>query len=388
MRESKVCRTPFKTFFLAVAITLLTAAQALSHDVPAHLDPELLTGWRTWLHLTIQWTHLVAFALWLGLTAGTLLLGLEARLDHLLYTSWILFLLLLATGTYNMEWSAGIAETPSLLLLPLLDKIPYGVAYTVVLAVKIALYVLAILLSLVVTILHLKRRVDEARLRRIFLLLGSTLAVVITLAVSIVLFYHEVADLWPTRFHSLGGVMGPEGPRGQAVVGPEVPPPNDFRLLLTREAWIDIALRWAHLMGFGLWLGGMVLAVVFRDVFPKRFLWYSWTLLVIQVLSGVASMDRWTPFYLPPYVWNLSNLSQVRFGRSYTLFMAIKHVLVVAVISLMVFATIRYRRVSSTGETDQFSLRPFVVLNLLLGLAIGYIVIIILLLHEGVDHAL
>ncbi|MEK7342049.1 MAG: hypothetical protein AABZ69_07510, partial [Candidatus Binatota bacterium] len=135
-------------------------------------------------------------------------------------------------------------------------------------------------------------------------------------------------------------------------------------------------------------LGGIGVALVFGRVSPRRFLMYSWIVLITQGLSGIASMDRWTPFYLPPYVWNLSNLSQVRFGRSYTLFMAIKHVLVVAVISLMVFATIRYRRVSSTGETDQFSLRPFVVLNLLLGLAIGYIVIIILLLHEGVDHAL
>lgn len=387
MRALKLAKAS-KIFLLLAALTLLTPGDLLSHDAVRHLDPELLTGWRTWLHLTIQWTHLVAFALWLGLTAGTLLLGIKASLDHLLYSSWILFLVLLATGTYNMEWSAGISETPSLLLLPLLGKIPYGVTYTIVLAVKLALYLLVVLLTLIITILHLRRRMAEEKLRRIFLMLGSSLGITIALVTAVVLFYHEVADLWPTRFHSLGGVMGPEGPRGQAVVGPEVPPPNDFRLLLTREAWIDIALRWAHLMGFGLWLGGMVLAVVFRDVFPKRFLWYSWTLLVIQVLSGVASMDRWTPFYLPPYVWNLSNLSQVRFGRSYTLFMAIKHLLVVAVISLMVFATIRYRRVSSTGETDQFSLRPFVVLNLLLGLAIGYIVIIILLLHEGVDHAL
>lgn len=136
---------------------------AFAHDIAQHLDPELLTGWRTWLHLTIQWTHLLAFALWLGLTLGTLLLGMNPPQDYLLYSSWILFLVLLATGTYNMEWSAGIPETPSLFLLSLLKTIPYGVTYSVVLAVKWGLYVLAILLTLVITILHLQGRMAEAK---------------------------------------------------------------------------------------------------------------------------------------------------------------------------------------------------------------------------------
>src|SRR3989304_6243270 len=88
----------FKILLFAGALTLLVSSDALGHDVAEHLDPELLTGWRTWLHLTIQWAHLVAFALWLGLTAGTLMLGIKARLDELLYCSWILFLVLLASG--------------------------------------------------------------------------------------------------------------------------------------------------------------------------------------------------------------------------------------------------------------------------------------------------
>lgn len=377
------------TFLLLLLMFFLWPSNsALAHDVAEHLDPELLTGWRTWLHLTIQWAHLVAFALWLGLTAGTLLLGMRPPLDHLLYGSWILFLVFLATGTYNMEWSAGIAETPSLLLLPLLDKIPYGVAYTVVLAVKIALYVLAIILSLVVTILHLKRRVDETRLRRIFLLLGSTLAVVITLAVSIVLFYHEVADLWPTAVHSSGGVLGPEGPGGQTIMGQNLPPPNDFRLLTSRAAWMDIGVRCVHLLGFGLWLGGAAAALVFGPVSPARFLLVAWIALILQVFSGIISMQRWTPFYLPPYVWNLDGLSGIRFGRSYTLFMATKHVLVGLAISLVVFMTVRYQRFRSKLETKVFNLKPLVTVSLLIGLAIAYIMMIVLLLHEGIDHAL
>ncbi len=372
--------------FLAFVIFFLWSSNiAFGHDVAGHLDPELLTGWRTWLHLTIQWTHLVAFALWIGLTAGTLLLGIKPRLDQLLYSSWILFLVLFVTGTYNMEWSAGIPETPSLLLLPLLERIPYGVTYTLVLAVKLALFVLSILITLLVTLLHVGRKVTETKLSRCFLLSEASLAVTIALATAIVLFYHEVADLWPTATHSLGGVLGPEGPRGQAIVSPGTPPPNDFRLLITRGAWIDIAIRWLHLLGYGLWVGGSAWVLVFADASPQRFLLFSWILLGIQILSGIASMGRWTPFSLPPYIWNISGLSPIRFGRSYTLFMAAKHLLIVASLALLIVWTVRYLR--NKGAKD-LSVQPLVAVSLLLGLATGYIMMIVLLLHEGVDHAL
>ena len=229
-----------------------------------------------------------------------------------------------------MEWSAGISEIPSLFRLPLLDRIPYGVTYTVVLAVKLVLYVVAVLLTLVITVLHLGRRMGEERLRKIFVISGAALAVLTTLAASVVLFYHEAADLWPTPVHSLGGVMGPEGPRAQATANQEVPPPNDFGMLANRDAWIDIGLRWLHLVGFGLWLGGSAWVLCFGGVLAARYLLFSWLLLVVQIASGIASMERWTPFYLPPYIWNISGLSSIRFGRSYTLFMAAKHLLIVA----------------------------------------------------------
>ena len=380
-----MCDSLVRTLFPLVGLSLLTSTKALGHDVAQHLDPELLTGWRTWLHLTVQWTHLLAFALWLGLTAGVLLLGIKPRLDHLLYSSWILFLVFLATGTYNMEWSAGISETPSLFLLPVLDKIPYGVTYTVALAVKMVLYVTAVLFTLVITILHLRWRTDEERLRKIFLISGATLAVLITLATSVVLFYHEVADLWPTPIHSLGGVMGPEGPRGQNMVSQDAPPPNDSWLLTTRDAWMDIGFRWLHLLGFGLWLGGSAWVLCFGGVLAARYLLFSWLLLVVQIASGIASMGRWTPFYLPPYMWNLSELSSIRFGRSYTFFMAGKHLVVIASLALLIVWTVRYLR--NKGEKD-LSVQPLAAVSLLLGPAIGYIIMIVLLLHEGIDHAL
>ncbi len=93
-------------FYLLCGFLLLPADVAIAHETAEHLDPELLTGWSTWIHLTIQLIHLVAFSLWLGLTVGTLVLGLKPPLDYLLYSSWVLFLLLFATGKYNMEFSA------------------------------------------------------------------------------------------------------------------------------------------------------------------------------------------------------------------------------------------------------------------------------------------
>lgn len=50
---------------LTMVLVLLVAAPALAHE-GAHGDPELLNHWRAQTHLLFQWTHLVAFALWVG----------------------------------------------------------------------------------------------------------------------------------------------------------------------------------------------------------------------------------------------------------------------------------------------------------------------------------
>jgi hypothetical protein len=373
---------------LAFILFLCLPSTSIGHDVAEHLDPELLTGWRTWLHLTIQWTHLVAFALWLGLVVGTLVLKLKPRLDALLYSSWILVLVILATGSYNMEWSAGISETPSLLSLPLLEKIPYGVTYTILLAFKLGLYVLVVLIAFVITLLHLCTKLDKSFLRKAFVVSESVLAVLIAVATATVLFYHEVADLWPTPIHSLGGVVGPQGPRFNAVLSSNAAPPNDFRLLAISTAWIDITARWLHLLGFGLWLGGSAAAPVFGPVSRGRFLSVCWAAIVLQVLSGIANMKRWTPFDVPPYFWNLDYLSQIRFGRSYALFMAGKHSLVLVSMVLMTVWTVRYWRSRDQDGNVEVALRSLPGVTLCIGFVIGYIITIILLLHEGVDHAL
>lgn len=99
-------------------------------------------------------------------------------------------------------------------------------------------------------------------------------------------------------------------------------------------------------------------------------------------------MVRWTPFYVPPYVWNLTELSYIRFGRTYTLLLALKHILVLAAIALAGHFTVRYLKLRKNAGRDELDLRPFAFANCVLGLAVGYVMMIVLLLHEGVDHAL
>jgi hypothetical protein len=375
-------------FFLVIVVFFLWPSSIVfGNDIAEHLDPEILTGWRIWLHLTIQWIHLTAFALWFGLTAGTLLIGAKASLDQLLYSAWILVLVVLATGDYNMQYSAGIPEIPSPLLLSLLERIPYGATYTIILAFKLGFYVLAVLITLVVTVLHLCTRLNKSALSKAFLVSQSVLVVLIALATATVLFYHEVADLWPTPVHSLGGVVGSEGPRVQVVPKANTPPPNDFRLLVTSSAWSDISARFFHLLGFGLWVGTSAATLLFGAVAAARFLSILWFAFFLQVVSGIANMSRWTPFDVPPYIWNLDHLSHIRFGRSYALFMAAKHGLALVAIALMTIWAVRYGK-NSRRNAPEAPVRSLASATFCIGLVIGYIMMIILLLHEGVDHAL
>jgi len=66
-----------------------------------------------------------------------------------------------------------------------------------------------------------------------------------------------------------------------------------------------------------------------------------------------------------------------------------KHALVLVAIILMVIWTVRYgSRLRRQKGTVELGVRSLAGPTLGLGLVIGYIMMIILLLHEGVDHAL
>jgi hypothetical protein len=132
-----------------------------------------------------------------------------------------------------------------------------------------------------------------------------------------------------------------------------------------------------------------VVATVYPTVPLRRLLAYSWLWLGVQLLSGVVQMAVATPFALPPYLWNMEALHHIRFGRTYTVLMSIKHGLVLGVVGVTGLLTWRYQAIVRRGDmVKQATNRWFHAANLALGLAIAWVMIMLLLVHEGVDHAL
>jgi hypothetical protein len=368
-------------------------------DALAPFDPELFTGWQAWVHLSVQWGHLLGLPLWLGVLVAAWVFRVLA-LETLLSAGWAVLLLQGVSGAYNLEYSAGIPTAPSLLQWPMVGAYDFGRSYTAVLGVKQGLYGLAVLVILFVTAVHVcrAREADRTRLRTGYLAAQIVLGVLVALATTGVLVLHEAADVSPTPVHVLGGVMGLDGqpvsPAGQAL--PE--PYRSHALQSLSAGWhlirqprvlVDVVSRFAHLLSFGLWLGAMAVATVHRLVPLGTLLWYSWLWLGIQLLSGVVQMTVATPFALPPYLWNLEALHHVRFGWTYTVLMSIKHGLVLGVVGVTGLLTLKYRAAIRLGDVAKEATNRWChATNLALGLAIAWVMVMLLLVHQGVDHAL
>jgi hypothetical protein len=131
------------------------------------------------------------------------------------------------------------------------------------------------------------------------------------------------------------------------------------------------------------------MATVHPTISLKAFLGYSWLWLGVDLLSGVVQMAVAMPFTLPPYIWNLEALHHVPFGWMYTVLMAMKHGLVLAVVGVTGLLTLRYRATARGEDVSKGTMgRWLYAANLAMGLAIAWVMIMLLLVHEGVDHAL
>jgi hypothetical protein len=366
---------------------------------PASLDPELFTGWQVWVHLLVQWCHLLGLPLWFGVLVAAWVFR-ALTLEALLFTGWAVLLVQGVTGAYNMEYSAGIPTAPSLLQWRLVAAFDFGRSYTALLGVKQGFYGLAVVVTLVVTALYLRRRqeTDRTQLRRGYLAAQIALGSLITLATTGVLLLHEAADVAPAPVHALGGVMGGEGTAVRPGVQDLPEPYRSRELKSTAAGWrltmqprvlLDVVSRVAHLLGFGLWLGATAVATAHPTVPPKRFLGYSWLWLGVQLLSGVVQMAVATPFASPPYLWNLEVLHHVRFGWTYTMLMTSKHGLALGIVGVTGLLTLQYRAVGRRGDKAKEATNRWLhATNLAMGLAIAWLMIMLLLVHEGVDHAL
>ena len=380
---------------------LLAASLAAAHEAGEHADPELLNHWRTLVHLLFQWGHLVAFGLWVGgVLAASRLPALS--LERLLFGSWALFIVSLGTGSYNMEYSAATPDPPDIFALPALwRRYEFGAAYIILIGVKQGLLLLAVLLTLAVTVLHLRWPAGRERavLRRIFVGGSAAIGLALAAVTAMALVLHEAVDLAPTPLHSLGGVAGPRGPEEfalAAVARMGAPPPygNDtrataagLRLFMIPRVAGDAWARFGHLVGFALWLGGTAALLLAGAHDARRVLPLLWLGMGVQVLTGAYQMLTWTPFSLVPFPSRLSLMEHFRFGYTYTLLLTAKLALAGLGLAGTAGLALAARR-EALGERGSAWVRGFAWLNLAVGLALAYVAVALLLVHEGVDHAL
>lgn len=385
----------------AVAATVLAVVFALpahAHE-GVHGDPELLGHWRAQVHLLFQWAHLVAFGLWVGgMLAATRLPTLS--LERLLFASWAVFLVSVSTGGYNMEFSAATPDAPDIFSLPGLSRRwEFGDAYIVLIGAKQTLFVLAVLWTATATVAHLRRRpeTDRARLRAWFVAGSIALGLTVAAVTAMVLVLHEAVDLAPTPLHSLGGVVGPMGPHELAAAGaaPQAAPfpygsdtrelVAGFRVFGIPRVMGDAAARAGHLMGFALWLGGVAASLVVPVSDAGRVARLLWLGLGLQAVTGAYQMVSWVPFTVVPYPWRLSSMADFRFGYTYTLLLAVKLGLAaLAVAGTAALGIVAHRGVERRGS----AVRALGWINLVIGLVLAYVAVALLLVHEGVDHAL
>jgi PBP superfamily domain len=205
--------------------TLASAHGPVGEAALASADPQLFIGWQAWVHVLVQWSHLLGLPLWFeALVVAWVFRVLD--LEALLFAGWAVMLLQGVTGGYSLEYSAGIPRTPSLLQWSLVAAYDFGQSYTATLGIKQGLYGLAVLIMLLVTALHLHRGrdINRTRLRRFYLAAQIPLGILITLAATGVLLLHEAADVAPTPVHALGGVSGLEG-EGVRPAAQDLPEP-------------------------------------------------------------------------------------------------------------------------------------------------------------------
>lgn len=381
-------------------LALMVSSSAGAHEGP-HGDPELLNDWRAQVHLLFQWSHLVAFALWVGgMLAATRLP--RVSLDKLLLGSWALFLVSLGTGSYNMEFSAATPEPPDVLSLPAIwNRYEFGAAYIILVGAKQGLLVLAAVLTLLVSILHLRRPPEASRagLRRLFVAGSAAIGLTLAAVTAMVLVLHEAVDLAPTPLHSLGGVVGPRG-IGETTAAQAArriaPSPYGtetravsagFRLFTIPQVAADAVTRFGHLGGFALWLGGTAAMLLAPVETWRRAMPLLWLGLVVQALTGIYQIRFWTPFAVVPYPWRLASMAQFRFGFTYTLVLTIK----LALAALTVLGTVSLSLVASRvawRSRGVVWVRALSWANFVVGLVLAYVAVALLLVHEGVDHAL
>lgn len=153
--------------------------------------PELPFDLLTLRHLAMEWGHLAGFALWLAATG----LGLldPARRGFVLVATWTAFLIEGVTGLYKIEYGTPFARGLQLFNLGQIPRVFFADDYARTLVAKHVLMVVAMAITLVLTI-HAWRVRPGAGVQMWRALLGVNLllALAIAGAAAVLGFYHAI----------------------------------------------------------------------------------------------------------------------------------------------------------------------------------------------------
>lgn len=158
----------------------------------ARRKPDLPFDAPTLRHLAMEWGHLAGFALWL-LATGVGLLDPTRRRWLVLVATWLAFAIEGATGLYKMEFSTPFATPLRLFRLDPIPRIFFAEDYVGTLVVKHGLMVVAMGITLALTVHAWRAKPGAgARLWRALLGVNLLLALAIAGAAAVLGLYHAI----------------------------------------------------------------------------------------------------------------------------------------------------------------------------------------------------
>jgi len=172
--------------------TLEVLAPQSSQRTPAKDKPQFDIDLATLRHLAMEWGHLAGFGLWL-LATGVGLLNPTDRRPFVLISTWAGFVIEGVTGLYKMEYSTPFAEGLQLFSLTRIPNVFFAKEYVYTLVVKHALMVMALAVTLALT-LHVWRTKpgDGVRVYRGILGMNLVIALAIAAAATVLGTYHAI----------------------------------------------------------------------------------------------------------------------------------------------------------------------------------------------------
>ena len=172
--------------------TLDVVAPQVLQRTPEKEKPQFDIDLPTLRHLAMEWGHLVGFGLWV-LATGVGLLNPTTRRAFVLIATWVGFVTEGVTGLYKMEYSTPFAEGLQLFNLTRIPRVFFAREYVYTLIVKHALMLLAMGVTLALTI-HVWRTKPGDRMHVYRGLLGVNLVIALAIAAAAAVLgvYHAI----------------------------------------------------------------------------------------------------------------------------------------------------------------------------------------------------